>query len=91
MRRALDEYQILGVTTNLDLHRALMNSPRFFGGQVHTRFLEEERLTLPPPEDDEVLAAALAVVLADWRRRAGSRREETISRWKLLGRWEQLS
>ncbi len=91
MRRALDEYQILGVTTNLDLHRALMNSPRFFGGQVHTRFLEEEKLAPPPPEDDEVLAAALAAVLADWRRRPGSRREETPSRWRLLGRWEQLS
>lgn len=91
MRRALDEYQILGVTTNLDLHRALMNSPRFFGGQVHTRFLEEEKLAPPPPEDEEVLAAALGAVLADWRRRAGSRREETPSRWRLLGRWEQLS
>jgi acetyl-CoA carboxylase biotin carboxylase subunit len=91
MRRALDEYQILGVTTNLDLHRALMNSPRFFGGQVHTRFLEEEKLTPPPPEDEEVLAAALTAVLTDWRRRAGSRKEETASRWRLLGRWEQLA
>lgn len=91
MRRALEEYQILGVTTNLGLHRAILNSPRFFGGQVHTRFLEEEKLVPPPPEDEEVLAAALTAVLADWRRRAGSRKEETVSRWKLLGRWEQLS
>ncbi len=91
MRRALDEYQILGVTTNLDLHRALMNSPRFFGGQVHTRFLDEEKLAPPPPEDDEVLAAALAAALADWHQRPGNRREETPSRWRLLGRWEQLS
>ncbi len=91
MRRALEEYQILGVTTNLDLHRALMNSPRFFGGQIHTRFLEEEKLAPPPPEDEEVLAAALAAALADWSRRVGSRRGETISRWRLLGRWEQLS
>ncbi|MBC7226639.1 MAG: acetyl-CoA carboxylase biotin carboxylase subunit [Thermoflexales bacterium] len=90
MRRALDEYQIVGVTTNLDLHRALLDSPRFFGGQVHTRFLEEEPITPPPPEDDEVLAAALTAVLADWRRRAGSCREETPSRWRLLGRWEQM-
>ncbi len=90
MRRALEEYQILGVTTNLDLHRALLDSPRFFGGQFHTRFLEEEPPPLPPPGEEEYLVAALTVALADWRRRVGSRQEETVSRWRLLGRWEQL-
>jgi acetyl/propionyl-CoA carboxylase alpha subunit len=89
MRRALEEYQILGVTTNLDLHRALLDSLRFFGGQVHTRFLEEG-FTPPPPDEEEYLAAALTAALADWQRRAGSRREETASRWRLLGRWEQV-
>lgn len=89
MRRALEEYQILGVTTNLDLHRALLNSLRFFGGQFHTRFLEEG-FTPPPPEDEAILAAALTVALADWQRRVGRRQEKTISRWRLLSRWEQL-
>jgi acetyl-CoA carboxylase biotin carboxylase subunit len=92
MRRALEEYQILGVTTNLDLHRALLDSHRFFGGQFHTRFLEEVFVPAgpPEPEDEGYLAAALTAVLLDWRRRAGSRaREEgTASRWKMLGRWE---
>jgi len=89
MRRALEEYQISGVTTNLDLHRALLDSHRFFGGQFHTRFLEE-RFVLPEPEEDGHLAAALTAVLLDWRRRVGSRAErgETTSRWKMMGRWE---
>ncbi len=90
MRRALEEYQIVGVTTNLDLHRALLDSPRFFGGQFHTRFLEEESFVPPPPSEDEYLAAALTAVLADWRRRVGSRREETVSPWRMLGRREQM-
>jgi acetyl/propionyl-CoA carboxylase alpha subunit len=90
MRRALEEYQIVGVTTNLDLHRALLDSPRFFGSQFHTRFLEEESFVPPPPPEDEYLAAALTAVLADWRRRVGSRREETVSPWKMLGRREQM-
>ncbi len=89
MRRALEEYQIVGVTTNLDLHRALLDSPRFFGGQFHTRFLEEG-FTPPMPDEEEYLAAALTAVLADWRRRVGSRREETVSPWKMLGRREQM-
>lgn len=91
MRRALEEYQIFGVTTNLDLHRALLNSHRFFGGQFHTRFLEDQ-FVLPEPGEEDCLAAALTAVLLDWRRRAGSRagEEKTISRWKMLGRWELL-
>jgi len=89
MRRALEEYQILGVTTNLDLHRALLDSHRFFGGQFHTRFLED-RFLPRQPEEDGYLAAALTAVLLDWRRRAGSRTAEgmTSSKWKMLGRWE---
>ena len=89
MRRALEEYQILGVTTNLDLHRALLDSHRFFGGQFHTRFLDE-RFVPPEPDEEDYLAAALTAALLDWRGRAGSRAGEggTVSRWKMLGRWE---
>jgi acetyl-CoA carboxylase biotin carboxylase subunit len=88
MRRALEEYQIDGITTNLDLHKALLDSHRFFGGQFHTRFLEEQ---FEPPEREEVhLAVALTAVLLDWRRRAGDRERdrESPSTWKLLGRWD---
>jgi acetyl-CoA carboxylase biotin carboxylase subunit len=91
MRRALEEYQIHGVTTNLDLHRALLNSHRFFGGQIHTQFLEEQFIPTEPDEE-EYLAAALTTALLDWRKRAGgrARTHETLNRWKMLGRWEWL-
>jgi len=91
MRRALEEYRIIGVTTNLDLHRALLDSHRFFGGQFHTRFLEEQFL---PPETggEDHLAAALTAALLDYRRRGGARAtgEPRVSRWKMLGRWELM-
>jgi len=92
MRRALDEYHILGITTNLDLHRALLNSHRFFGGQFHTRFLEE-KFAPPQPQEEGYLAAALTAALLDWRKRGGDRprQERAVSRWKTLGRWETLS
>jgi acetyl/propionyl-CoA carboxylase alpha subunit len=91
MRRALEEYEIHGVMTNLDLHRALLNSHRFFGGQFHTRFLEEQFVPTEAEEED-YLAAALTTALLDWRRRAGARTQANgaANRWKMLGRWELL-
>ncbi|MDY6877969.1 MAG: acetyl-CoA carboxylase biotin carboxylase subunit [Chloroflexota bacterium] len=91
MRRALEEYRIIGVTTNLDLHRALLDSHRFFGGQFHTRFLEEQFL-LPETGSDDHLAAALTAVLLDYRRRKGAEvaGRPCVSRWKMLGRWELM-
>lgn len=90
MRRALEEYQIVGLTTNLELHRALLNSYRFFSGQFHTRFLEEQFAPPRPEGEEDYLAAALTAVLLDWRRRAGSRvrEKQALSHWKMLGRWE---
>lgn len=90
MRRALDEYQIHGVTTNLELHRALLISSRFIGGQFHTRFLEDQFAPQEPAEEEDYLAAALTAVLLNWRQRMGSRAEQEkhASRWKMLGRWD---
>ena len=91
MRRALEEYRIIGVTTNLDLHRALLDSHRFFGGQFHTRFLEEQFL-LPETGSEDHLAAALTAALLDYRRRGGAEvtGKPRVSRWKMLGRWELM-
>ncbi len=91
MRRALEEYRIIGVTTNLDLHRALLDSHRFFGGQFHTRFLEEQFL-LPETGSEDHLAAALTAALLDYRRRGGAEvtGEPCVSRWRMLGRWELM-
>ena len=90
MRRALEEYRIIGLKTNLDLHRALFDSHRFFGGQFHTRFLEDHFEQVQPDEDEDLLAAALTTVILDWRRRSQEQRNGTKveSNWKLLGRWD---
>ncbi|GGC61471.1 carboxyl transferase domain-containing protein [Chelatococcus reniformis] len=39
--RALCEFRIQGVATNLPLLRALLKSPAFLANEVHTRFLEQ--------------------------------------------------
>jgi acetyl-CoA carboxylase biotin carboxylase subunit len=47
LRRALDEFVIEGVKTNLDLHRRVARHPDFVAGNLDTHFLE--RLDRPPP------------------------------------------
>ncbi len=102
MRRALEEYQITGVTTTLRLYRALLDSTRFLGGQFHTGFVEEKLRSAAGGGDDGApgrweadadhrLAAAVAAAILDHRRQQGSRSEAGhVSRWKMLGRWELM-
>jgi acetyl/propionyl-CoA carboxylase alpha subunit len=89
MRRALNEYHIQGISTNLDLLRALLDSHRFFGGQFHTQFLEKE-FTPPALEGKDHLAAALTIVLLDWQKRVGahSMNNKIVNAWKMMERWE---
>ena len=99
MRRALEEYHIGGITTNLRLYRALLDSTRFLGGQFHTGFVEEKLRGAVGDSQDETpglwaadadrrMAAALAAALDDHRRRRGSQsRPLESSRWRMLGRW----
>jgi pyruvate carboxylase subunit A len=42
MRRALYEYIILGVKTNIPFHKAVMENPRFISGELSTHFIETE-------------------------------------------------
>jgi pyruvate carboxylase subunit A len=42
MRRALFEYIILGVTTNIPFHKAVMKDPMFISGELSTHYIEEQ-------------------------------------------------
>ena len=46
MRRALYEYVIPGIHTNIPFHKAMMENQRFAKGDLETHFLEQET-TLP--------------------------------------------
>jgi len=67
MRRALDEYQIMGVKTTLGFHRQLMANPDFIAGNIETHFLERRFTMQPVPVDDD--AALLAAALLSHARR----------------------
>lgn len=42
MRRALYEYIIVGVKTNIIFHKAVMENPTFISGQLGTKFIDKE-------------------------------------------------
>jgi pyruvate carboxylase subunit A len=50
MRRALYEYIILGVKTNIPFHKAVMENPRFISGELTTHFIEDETSLLEDME-----------------------------------------
>ncbi len=62
MRRALDEYRVGGIKTNLPFHRRLLRHPEFIAGNYDTGFIEREKATLLAPHvlDGEDLDLALA-------------------------------
>jgi acetyl-CoA carboxylase biotin carboxylase subunit len=41
MKRALSEYQVIGIKTTIPLHRAIMENEAFQEGNYHTGFLEQ--------------------------------------------------
>jgi acetyl-CoA carboxylase biotin carboxylase subunit len=65
MRRALDEYHVGGIKTNLAFHRLVMRHPAFLAGDYDTGFIDRHKpeLTPPPPTDDEREQAAIAAAI----------------------------
>ena len=66
MRRALSEYVVTGIRTNLAFHQRLLELPPFVDGQYHTGTLEQfqEQLLRGTGDLDDAEARTLAVALA---------------------------
>jgi acetyl-CoA carboxylase, biotin carboxylase subunit len=78
MKRALSEYVVTGIRTNLPFHARLLSHPEFVAGNYDTQFLEREReFLLAAPvvgaEREEALAVAIAVAAARMEAAAASR------------------
>jgi acetyl-CoA carboxylase biotin carboxylase subunit len=70
MRRALEEYRIMGIRTNIATHQQIMNDMRFQGGQVHTAYLDESGLQERSASPADVQAAAILAALLHKRARS---------------------
>ena len=65
MRRALDEYQVRGIETNLPFHRRCVRQAAFVAGDYDTGFIGRNAAELAPRADDAELIAAIAAVALD--------------------------
>ncbi|MGH9395837.1 MAG: acetyl-CoA carboxylase biotin carboxylase subunit [Terriglobia bacterium] len=91
MRRALSEYQVMGIKTNIGFFRRLLDHPDFVAGDFDTAFLDRLLLggfaangTVPP---EALRMAALAAALHASRHMPRTiNRERFESKWKTAGR-----
>jgi acetyl-CoA carboxylase biotin carboxylase subunit len=77
MRRALSEYVVTGIRTNLAFHDRLFAHPEFAAGRYDTGFIDrykDELLPYPSVKDDrrDAVAAAVAVAAARMERATGA-------------------
>src|SRR5271165_1551952 len=99
LRRALDEYTITGIRTNVSLFRRILTEPDFLHSEIHTKWLDE-LLAKPHPDATAVRAGtedAVAIAAAVWQSIPSNSAESAnpgvqseSSRWKFEGRREQL-
>jgi acetyl/propionyl-CoA carboxylase alpha subunit len=98
MRRALREYRILGIKTNIPMHLRILNSTRFIAGKIDTKFIEND-LTAPQDpqelESQRQVAAVTAALLAHSKRgavqeRARSQSKDEHAAWRNAGRRARL-
>jgi acetyl/propionyl-CoA carboxylase alpha subunit len=98
MRRALMEYVIVGVTTNIPFHQRIMDSHHFVTGQFDTRFVEE-RFSMDEAESDLESIPHIAATLAALAMHRNTHRVAKVAQeekrpkhgWKWAGRMDRLS
>jgi acetyl/propionyl-CoA carboxylase alpha subunit len=88
MRRAVAEYRVLGIKTNLGLFAQLMSDPGWIEGDLDTGFLERfmQRFQAATPSAESTRASMLAAAQAALHKDAAPQAREPASQWRALGR-----
>ncbi|HEU0143048.1 MAG TPA: acetyl-CoA carboxylase biotin carboxylase subunit, partial [Bryobacteraceae bacterium] len=90
MLRALDEYYVGGIKTNLAFFRQILDDGEFRTGRLHIGFIEEffrrKAASGCPPGDVEAVAALVAVIHAGHSQSAAPVSSPSVSRWRNQGR-----
>lgn len=92
MRRALSEYEVSGIHTNIPFFRSLLGHPDFVAGRIDTGFidraLEGGLLSTSKLDDPETERAAMLVAALEALRKNIPQRERAApsNGWKMAGR-----
>jgi acetyl-CoA carboxylase biotin carboxylase subunit len=95
LSRALEEYRIMGLKTNLPFHMKLVDSHHFISGKFDTGFVEQY---FKPQVDESRLnpdaAAVIATLIAHYDAQQASQiiapNQRDTSNWKWVGRYERM-
>jgi acetyl-CoA carboxylase biotin carboxylase subunit len=97
LRRALDEYTITGIKTNVGLFRRILSEPDFLRGEIHTEWLDQlltrKKHTASENEGSAAEAATIAAALYQanqWEQQSPTKDANQPSRWKQEARRDQL-
>ena len=90
MKRALTEYRISGVTTNIEFHKCIIDHPEFVKGHLSTHFIDDFYKDDADQPDHIAEAAAVAAALYEHNARnklsASPLKKTRVSPWKISNR-----
>ena len=97
MRRAMREYQVRGIKTNISFHQWILRHPRFMSGNVNTGFIDEEyhgsnSEEVLPHKEIALASAAIAALLGEHERTLGllAKGAAEPSKWREQGKRSAL-
>jgi acetyl-CoA carboxylase biotin carboxylase subunit len=93
MQRALGEYQVTGIKTNLSFFRSILSHERFLAGALNTNFIDNCYSPDPSAQSEHLhnIAVVAAILHASLDGRAVSTTKTADSAWKQTGRIEGLN
>jgi len=96
MKRALREYRLVGIKTNIPFHMRVLENTNYIGGHFDTSFIDENMDIISEPREKYLEPAVAAAVMLTHQRRQkaivipASPAENGANAWKQSGRREQL-
>lgn len=94
MQRALSEFVLTGIKTNIVLHKTILDHPTFRDGSYTTQFIEKNFEVIEPAMfkqiEDPVFLIAAAIEAYNDRKSKDIRQLNVSSNWRRLGRKLQL-
>ena len=94
MQRALTEFILTGVKSNIVLHKSVLDHPKFLDGSYTTKFIETE-LEISEPDlfkfvDDDVFLITAAISAFNDRKQKSVKTNFETSQWKSHGRKKSM-
>jgi acetyl-CoA carboxylase biotin carboxylase subunit len=94
MQRALTEFVLTGIKTNIVLHKTILDHPKFRDGSYTTQFIEKNFEVIEPllfkEIEDPMFLIAAAITAYNDRKTKDVRQLNITSNWKRTGRKLQL-